>query len=311
MDKLNLIKLFLTICQTGTFTSAASQLSLDPSTVSKAISQLEKSLGFLLFIRSTRKLQLTDNGEIYRDQCKHLLNELESCEQALSEKQVEPKGILKINLPVAYGQLYTIPMIGRFHERYPDITLDISLTDNYVDLISNSIDIAIRSGKLQDSRLVAKKLSPMDFATCASPNLLKKLEPITSDNIATLPWILYRFSQTGRIMPVVHVEQVDKRQIHTKISPEPMLVITDGFSMVTACKAGIGLIQAPHFLVRDALAKGELKTVQPNYRHSEFNVYAYYLNKDYVSAKVRVFLNFITEELESFGESHDSTPLIP
>ena len=307
MDKFNLINHFLVVSRLGSFAAASTHLGLDPSTISKTIRQLESYLGFRLFNRTTRKLQLTAAGETYRERCIELLGGLDECEQQLQSQHHLPNGRLKINLPVAYGQLYIMPMIVRFCEQYPDIQLEISLTDDYVDMISHSIDVAIRSGQLQDSRLVARKLSPMDFATCAAPEFLSKVKKITANNIEKQPWVLYRFMHTGRLMPVFSLRGKTKRKQYHEIKPKPTLVTTDGLSMVTACKSGVGLMQAPHFLMRQGLESGELQLVQSYFRYDAFNVYAYYSTKSYMPAKVRVFLDFIINELDSMGENHDTT----
>ncbi|MGH1484913.1 MAG: LysR family transcriptional regulator [Cellvibrionaceae bacterium] len=309
MDKLNLINNFLAVARLGRFAAASAHLGVDPSTVSKSIQQLEGYLGVRLFNRTTRKLQLTQAGERYRDKCVDLLGGLELCEQELHLDQQLPKGVLKINLPVAYGQLYIVPMLGRFCDRYPEIQLEVSLTDDYIDMVSHSIDVAIRSGHLNDSRLVARQLSPMDFATCAAPSFLSQTKTINASNIKKQPWILYRFLHTGRTMPIYAISGNGKQRKYSEFSPEPRLIVSDGLSMVTACKSGIGLMQAPHFLVRDAVEKGELEIVQSYYRSENFNVYAYYTHKTYMPAKVRVFLDFLVEELEKIGEDHKTTYL--
>lgn len=307
MNKFNLIHIFLNVSNLSSFSAAAMQLGVDPSTVSKAIQQLEAHLNLRLFNRTTRKLHLTEAGRTYKDECANLLGSLETCEQQLHAKKSQPKGILKINVPVAYGQMYIMPMMSAFCARYPEIELDISFTDDYVDMISNAIDIAIRTGQLQDSCLVAKMLSPMDFGTFSAPSLLKKYPVITAKNIDTLPWIAYKFIHTGRLMPVYRVQKKGEKKILHELSPKPVLTVTDGLSLVTACKAGMGLIQAPHFLVRDAIINEELEQVQDYYRSEQFNVYAYYSHKEYMPQKIKVFLNFITEELARMNETHNST----
>ena len=307
MDKLHLINIFLKVANLGSFTATSTHLGVDPSTISKSIHQLELHLKCRLFIRTTRKLQLSPAGELYRTQCIRLLNELSDCEQQLSQEQTTPQGLLKINLPVAYGQLYIVPLLGKFCKKYPDIKLDVSLTDDYVDMITQSIDIAIRSGKLQDSRLVAKKLSPMDFATCASPQLLKKMPTINSSNIEKMPWVNYRFIHTGKPMQLFALTGKKKCKEPVEINPDISLTTTDGLSMIRAAIEGIGLVQAPHFLLRDAVSSKKLEVVQAYFRSTTFNVYAYYTNKDYLPMKVRVFLDFIVDELNKIGESVEST----
>jgi DNA-binding transcriptional LysR family regulator len=308
MDKLNLINTFLKVADRGSFSAAAAYIGADPSTISKAISQLESHLGCRLFIRTTRQLQLSTAGKHYRDHCRLLLENLSACEQALATGQTEAKGLLRINLPMAYGQLYVMPMMGRFHEKYPEIELDISLSDEHVDMVSHSIDVAIRSGELKDSRLVAKKLSPMDFATVASQEFIKRHPPIRSSNIEALPWVNYRFIHSGRTMPLFNLTGDRRPKKMDLIDPDNVaLIVTDGLSMIRAGIEGVGLLQAPHFLLRDAVTKGELEIIQSYYRSVDFNIYAYYSSKDHLPLKVRVFLDFISVELARMGENTDTT----
>jgi DNA-binding transcriptional LysR family regulator len=229
------------------------------------------------------------------------------CEKQLSLEQSEPAGILRVNLPVVYGQLYVMPMMARFCKLYPEIKLDISLTDDYIDMVSHSIDVAIRSGHLKDSRLVARKLSPMDVVTCASPGFLSNTKKVTNSNIAKQPWILYRFLYTGKIMPVYGIHGAGKNKKRYELTPGAALITTDGLSMATACQSGLGLLQAPHFLLREAVLSGSLELVQSFYRSEDFSVYAYYSHKDYMPVKIRVFLDYIVNELKAIGEDCKTT----
>lgn len=307
MDKLNLITTFLHVARIGSFAGTASYLGVDPSTISKSIQQLESHLGVKLFNRTTRSLKLTPAGANYQLTCMEILDNLKACEQQLQQQQDEPRGLLRINLPVAYGQCYVMPMMGRFRQQYPDIELDISLTDDYVDMVNESVDVAIRSGKLQDSRLVAKKLTPMDFAICASKEYLDRSKPVTRENIQQHQWVSYRFIHTGMLMPVFDIEEKAGKKSYSKYDPKPVLTTTDGLSLITASEQGAGLVQAPHFLLRDSIESGRLQIVQSYYRSPDFSVYVYMLNKRFIPARVRAFLDFIIQELALMNESLDST----
>jgi len=307
MDKLNLIQVFLSVARLGSFAATSAEMGVDPSTVSKSIGLLEKHLSLRLFNRTTRRLQLTTAGETYRQTCSHLLSGLSQCEAQLHSEQHLPKGLLRINMPVAYGQLYVMPMLGRFCERYPDVQLDVSLSDDYIDIVSHSIDVAIRSGTLEDSNLIARKLSPMDFISCATPELIDQFGPVTKDNIEGLPWVLYKFIHSGRLMPLFSVEGGEHGSQKKEIMPESRITVTDGQAMMQAACSGIGLVQAPHFLVRDAILQNKLVPIDSYYRHEQFSIYAYYLNKGYLPARVKVFLDFLREELDAIGENHEST----
>jgi DNA-binding transcriptional LysR family regulator len=207
------------------------------------------------------------------------------CEKQLSLEQSEPAGILRVNLPVVYGQLYVMPMMARFCKLYPEIKLDISLTDDYIDMVSHSIDVV----------------------TCASPGFLSNTKKVTNSNIAKQPWILYRFLYTGKIMPVYGIHGAGKNKKRYELTPEAALITTDGLSMATACQSGLGLLQAPHFLLREAVLSGSLELVQSFYRSEDFSVYAYYSHKDYMPVKIRVFLDYIVNELKAIGEDCKTT----
>lgn len=311
MDKLNLITIFLKVAECGSFSGAAVELGYDPSTISKAIQKLEAHLNCALFIRTTRSIQLSLNGERYRDECQAILASLSACEQTIANHQDHAKGLLRVNLPVAYGQLYIMPLMSQFRMRHPEIELDISLSDEHIDIASQSIDIAIRSGHLKDSRLVARKLSPMDFATCASPRFITEhqidMENLEHTDLAELPWIGYRFIHSGKVMPLYELTGDTPQKKTKKIQPSIALTTTDGASMLRACIDGMGIMQGPHFLLRDAVRNGQLKLLTSYYRSESFSIYAYYVNHTYLPLKVRVFIDFLKEELAQQGETTTST----
>ena len=299
MDKLNLLRLFLQTVDKGSFAATASSLGLSPSTVSKAISRLETDLQFFLFYRTTRQLTLTDAGRTYALTVKSLVSDLERCEQDLGLANSNPKGRLKINLPTSYGRCYVLPLISEFNRLYPDIQFDLSFDDAYVDMIERGIDISIRSGTMDDSSLIARQLSPMDFITCASPAYLKQHPKIKVQDFAKHPWVRFKFRQTGRLMPIL----ADLNDESLLLDPGQDFIVDDGEAMATLCAQGLGITQFPHFIARDWIRRGDLISIVAPFRHPDFAVWAIYAKRDFLPEKIRVFVDFLQQQLKKRGES--------
>jgi len=295
MDKLNLLRLFLLVVETGSFVSAAAKEGLSPSTISKAIGRLETSLNVVLFHRSTRQLALTEAGIAYAEQARQLITGLDDCERQLLESNYQPQGVLRINMPVSYGRLYILPLLRGFVERYPDIELDLSFNDAYVDIIEQGIDIAFRSGTLDASNLVARQLSPIDFLICAAPQYLEKYgKPENFKAFYEHKWIRFRYRQTGKLMPIM-----DARN---SIDPGRQFVVDDGEALVSLCEQGMGLTQIPHFLARNSLKVKRINSIMPVYRPKNNGVWAVYAKREFLPLKVKVFIEYLQEQLALEGE---------
>jgi len=304
MDKLRLLQLFLAAADLGSFAAVAKQLGTSPSTVSKAISRLEEGLGVQLFYRNTRNLTLTQSGESYVATVRSITNELSACENELLESNDQPKGLLKINVPVSYGRLYISPWLKVFHQRYPEITLDVSYSDHYMDMIEQGVDVCIRSGTVQDSRLVARRLSPIDFVICASPDyILAHGRPDTPEQFVDHRWIRFRFWQTGKLMPI--------RFLHNNVviecESDKSVMVDDGETLAELCADGLGLTQIPHFIARNWLKSKAIVPLFSPLQLEGFGVYALYPKRDYLPLRVRVFIDFLVEQLALIGEQSDQT----
>ncbi len=299
MDKLNLLKLFLQVIDKGSFVSASSSLGLSPSTISKAIQRLEQDLQIQLFYRTTRKLTLTEGGRNYAQTVRALILDLERCEADLSISNNTAKGLLRLNVPTSYGRVYILPLLGKFKAQYPDIDIDISFDDAYVDMVEQRVDLCIRSGSLDDSNMIAKQLSPMDFILCASASFLEMHPKLSFERFEDYPWIRFRFKQSGRLMPILR----QKGEEIINLEPGQQYIVDDGEAMISLCAQGLGITQVPHFLARDAIKTGEVVPLLPVVRHSGFAVRAIYAKREFLPAKIRVFIDFLVEELKKSGES--------
>jgi DNA-binding transcriptional LysR family regulator len=287
---------------TGSFVAAAKKCRTDPSTVSKAITRLEQQLGLILCQRSTRKLTITLAGQQYALTAKKLLDDLSICEGNLSTINDAPKGTLRISAAVCYGHLYLRPMIKAFCQQFPEIKLDIEINDVHTDLIENNIDLAIRTGFVEDSRLVARCLSPMDFLVCAAPEYLKNISPPRqAKDFEEHPWIGFKIKQTQKYQPIF---LPDKNGDYALYNLTPAHLTDDGEAMAHMCEDGLGFAQLPHFLAKQGLTTGKLVSLFPSFRapQPEVGVFAIYPKRTFLPAKVRVLIDFMVEYLKSNGE---------
>ncbi len=299
MDKLNLLKLFLAVVDCGSFTKAASFLGLSPSTVSKAISRLETDLKLYLFYRTTRQLTLTEAGQDYVDTVRRLISDLEGCESRLLGANDEPIGQLRINMPVSYGRRYIMPLLSEFSLRFPSIDLDLSFNDAYIDMIEQGVDICIRSGTLEESTLIGRQLSPIDFLICASPNYLKDRKTITLAEYDKHPWIRFRFRQTGRLMPIM----VPNEKAQMNLDPGQQFIVDDGEALAELCSQGLGLTQVPHFIARDWINDQKIIPIAPYYRPKGYGVWVIYAKRDFQPSKIKAFVAFLEEKIRDSGET--------
>lgn len=313
MDKLKVLEFFLSAADNGSFAAVAKANGSSPSTISKAIARLEHDIGVQLLYRNTRGLSLTQAGLLYAESARTILEQLSEVETSLKQFNDAPSGHLRINVPVSYGRLYVRPWMKEFLDLYPDIKFDLSYNDQYVDMIEHGVDITIRSGTVQDSNLVARRLSPIDFVTCASPDYISRhisrhcnlVDNVlsSSEYVNRHRWIQFRFAQTGKILPVKYKNAVGVHDVH----PEQCLVVDDGEAMAELCADGLGLSQMPHFIARKWIKSGDVCMVAPTVRLDGFGVFAMYPKRKYLPAKVRVFIDFLVKKLAAIEEGPETT----
>ena len=307
MDKMRALELFIATCDGGTFAEAARRCNTDPSTVSKAIARLESELGLTLFQRSTRQLRITPAGQNYALTIRKMLLELSDCEQSLKSVNDSPSGTLKISCAVCYAHLYLKPLLKAFTLKHPDIQFELEVSDLHVDVIENNIDIAIRTGYIKDSRLVARRLSPMDFFTCASPQYLQKYgTPQHADEFSDQQWIGFRIKQSQLLQPIFLPNNTGEYRAMERTRNH---VTDDGEMMAAMCADGLGVAQLPHFLAKQGLDSGDLVSLYPHYRppQADSGVFVIYPKRDFLPIKVRTFIDFMVAWLETEGEGANHT----
>ncbi len=304
MDKFKTIALFMSTIETGSFSATAKKHATDPSTVSKAIKRLEEQLGLQLLYRSTRQLSLTSAGQKYAETVGSLYQQLELCEHELKSANNSYNGALKINLPVSYGRMYMLPMLSQFKKNYPDIQLEVSFNDEYIDMISDAVDVSIRSGTLNDSRLVAQKLSPMLFVLCASSDLVTSRDiDISTKGLVDLSWVLFRFKQTGKTMPINFTYQGR----HINFEPKNFTIVDDGEAMAHMCAEGIGLSLMPHFIAKALVVAGKMTIVATLDEFQNSGVFIVYPKRKDLPKRTQLFIKFVKDYLKEMGESSSQT----
>ncbi len=284
---------FNLVVESGSFSEAARILDVQPSSVSRQIVALEKELGVLLLNRTTRSLGLTEAGRNYYTYSQRIVADLDEAQQAVTNLQAQPKGLLRLSVTVAFGEYVVVPLLQSFMEAYPDITVELELTERVVNLAEENIDLAIRSGKLADSNMVATKLMDNDFILCASPKYLNRNgTPDSIESLKTFNCIRYGYAGWHNWYVLDNkprkIEVLGNTIVNTVTSQHKLLLSHSGLALM------------PLWAVRDDLKCARLVRVLEKFKlspyPSESATYAIYLDKRYVAPKVRSLIDFIKQK---------------
>ncbi len=298
MDLLAGMRLFAEVVDAGSFSAAGRRLGLVPSSVSRQISGLENTLGARLVNRSTRKLSLTEAGRLYYGHAARILLEVEEANRAISHLEAAPRGVLRVNAPIGFGRLHVAPAIRAFLDRYPGLSIDLTLTDNFVDLVEEGADVAIRVGELADSSLIARRLAPNRRVIAASPEYLERRgEPVKPEDLAEHNCLIYKRNE-GNI--VWKLKGPSGGVIEVPVSGTLQTNSTE--ALHAAGLAGLGLVLLPTWLIGGDLQAGRLRPVMCDYLVSptaiDTAIHAVYPHNRNLSVKVRAFVDFL---VETFG----------
>lgn len=297
MDKLRALQYLLKVADTLSFSRAAKVFGVPASSISRRISDLEAELGVELLHRTTRTVRLTEIGALYLAQVRAGMTQLDDAEELVSQRSGTPSGTLRISTMPSYGQMLLMPALQAFSERYPDIVLDVHLSDGLVDLGREQIDIAIRGGRQPQERVVARKLDPNRFILAASPQYLAQMgTPRTLDELREHRALLYR----GPNM-VLKWQGLDEDGWH-EIPIAPAFISNDGASLIAMACRHRGLVLLPEWGLKSYLQRGELVHVALEQQVSigqggEAGIYLLYLQTRYQIPKVRVAVEFLLERL--------------
>lgn len=294
MDRLTLLKSFITVAELASFSQAARRLGLSKSLVSRHVSGLEAELGVLLLTRTTRRLALTEAGRAYAERCQRILADLEEADQAIGNLQAAPRGRLKVTAPMSFGALHLAPVLPAFTERYPDIQLDLALSDRMVDLIEEGFDLALRAGRMGDSSLIAKRLCPIRRLACASPAYLERYGvPATPADLSD------HLCLSHSELAVSEWRFLDAQQ--RPLTPEVRgpVRINNGEAMRQLALAGVGIVYLPTFFIGPDIRAGRLIPLLKAFTPQDSALYAVYPHARHLSPKVRVFVDFLAQSFPS------------
>ncbi|ORM72077.1 LysR family transcriptional regulator [Pantoea rwandensis] len=285
------LRIYVAVIKAGNFTAAAEQLMLSKQYVSRRIASLEESLGARLLNRNTRKLSVTDNGQIFAQHAQRILDDVQEAELAVSGRRQVLQGSFRLSVPMSFGISHLSPFIAEFLSQHPGLQFQVELADRYVDMVGEGFDMAIRIGTLPDSSLIAKRLGVFRRVICGSPSYIQGAgAPREPEDLLQHACLRYgRESQTGW-----ELFNGDQRKVMAVQGP---MVSNNGEMLRDAAVAGLGLILLPEFIVAPALASGELMTVLDEWRPSSLNLNALYPQHRQRSEVNRVFMAFLQEKL--------------
>lgn len=288
MANLDGLVVFAKVVEAGGFSAAARELGLSKSAVSKRISALEDRLGARLLNRTTRRLATTEVGASFYERCARVVAEAEEAERAVTLLQAEPRGTLRVSVPMSFGVRHLAPTIAEFMTRHPDLRVDLNLNDRIVDLIEEGYDLAVRIARLPDSSLVARVLAPSRRVVCAAPAYWRRHgRPRQPEDLKHHDVLMYAYTLTGDELTF----RGPDGPVSVKVSGR--LCANNGDILLAAALDGLGVLATPTFLAGDELRAGRLEAVLGDYDVANQSVYAVYPHNRHLSAKVRVFVDFL------------------
>jgi DNA-binding transcriptional LysR family regulator len=294
MNTLESMQIFVRVAEQASFTRAAESLGLLKATVSVAVQQLESSLGTRLLHRTTRKVQMTLDGQAYYERCRELLSELDNLQAMFQQSGQALRGRLRVDMPSGLARLLVIPRLAEFLKVHPQIEFELSSTDRLVDPVQEGFDCVMRAGAPRDPQLIARLLGHMRFVNCASADYLgRRGIPRTVADLASHDLVHY-VTTLGTKSPGFEYPDGGHYRYLPMSGP---VVVNNSDAYNAACLAGLGLIQAPELGVREHLARGELVEVLPQYRPEPMPVSLLYAHRRNLPKRVRVFMDWVAEVL--------------
>ncbi|WP_454917953.1 LysR family transcriptional regulator [Xanthobacter sediminis] len=293
MDQLAAMRAFVRVVEAGTFTRAADLLDMPKPTVTKLIQQLEAHLRARLLHRTTRRVTVTLDGAAYYERAQRLLSELDEMDAGMMLAQARPSGRLRVDCSSALATSVIIPALPEFYARYPDIQLDLGLNDRPADLLAENLDCAVRAGEIQDQSLIARRIGDMQVITCAAPHYLARagtpLHPRDLEQGHEI--VAYRPALGGRVLPLRYQNRAETIEIIGRHA----VALNDGMGYLAAGLAGLGIVQLPTFMAREAIADGRLVPLLLDWCTGPKPLHIVYPPNRHLSNKVRVFVDWLAE----------------
>jgi DNA-binding transcriptional LysR family regulator len=303
MDRLRAMETFTRVVRAGSFSAAAQQLRVSRTIVSKHVSQLENLLGVRLLNRTTRRVSLTESGMAYFEFCSRIINDVEEAELSVTKLHKEPRGSLKVLAPKSFGLLHVAPAVCVFSKRYPDIKVSVVLSDNFVDLLDNGFDLAVKVGELEDSSLVARRLGTTRLIACAAPGY------IAERGIPQTPQDLAQHTCLS------HLNQVRDQTWHFG-GPNGAMAVKVGngpsansvLFLRDMALADLGIALLPEINIHDDIENGRLVALLKDYGTAEFPFHVVYPHNRHLATKVRAFVDCLVEHFKDVSWDDTAIP---
>jgi LysR family transcriptional regulator for bpeEF and oprC len=295
MDRMLAMQAFARVVEVGGFTKAGDSLQLSKTTVSDLVQSLEKHLGVRLLQRTTRRVTVTPDGAAFYQRCALILSDLEEAEASVMQARVAPKGRLRVDMPGALARLFVIPQLPPFLARYPDLRLELGMGLRPVHLLEEGIDCVVRLGMQSDSSLVSRRIGTMSFVCCASPAYLREHgTPRRPEDLPAHRCVNYVSNRTGRVMDWEFARGGQKVQL----TLDGVLAVNDHDAYVVAALMNFGIVKVANYVAQPYLESGQLTEVLADWTAEQLPIAVLYPQSRHLSAKVRVFVDWVSELLQ-------------
>jgi len=292
MDKLLEMQVFTAVVEAGSFVSGAETLQMSKAAVSRHIAELESRLAIRLLHRTTRRILLTEEGQLFYARSKQLLSYVEEAEAEVNARRGQAVGTLRVNVPISFGLLHLARLWPEFMAFNPNVILDVTLSDRVVDLVEDGFDMAVRIGRLPASSLISRKLGSTRMILCATPAYLeRKGVPLRLEDLVRHDVLSYSLLMMGENW------EFEGPDGPVTIKVTPRMRSNSGDTCLAAALHGQGIILQPSFLVGNAIKEGRLVEVLPDYRSIELGIYAVFPSRKFVVPKVRLLIDFLAVAL--------------
>jgi DNA-binding transcriptional LysR family regulator len=297
MDRFSQMQVFVRVAELSSFTQAASSLGLPKASVSGAVQGLEKQLGTRLLHRTTRTVNLTQDGLVYYQRCKDLLGELDELESLFQQSSASISGLIRVDMPIGIAKNCVIPCLPDFIRNHPQIEVQLSSTDRRVDLVHDGFDCVVRVGHLKDSELIARPAGKLKVINCVSPAYIAQYgQPHSLDDLSGHKLIHYVLNLGA---PSSGWEYFDGKN-YQSINMQGAITVNNSESYTAACLAGLGIIQSPQVGVQEFLDSGELVAILQNFQAEPMTVSVIYPNRRNLPKRVQLFMDWLTAILLNY-----------
>lgn len=308
MDRFDAMQAFARVVEAGSFTKAAETLHMSKTTVTQLVQQLEARLRVKLLNRTTRKVNVTADGAVYYERVLRLLADMDDAETSLSGASALPRGRLRVDVPSPLASMILVPALPAFYERYPDIQIDMGVSDRIVDMINENVDCVVRGGELTDQSLMARRVGDLQLGVFAAPSYLARIGmPAHPRELEDSQHRIVGFlwARTGKAVPYALHNHVESVQIKGRYA----LAVDDGNAYLAAGLAGLGVLWLPKYMSKPFEARGELVPLFENWSLDPMPIYVAFPPNRNISIKLRVFIDWVAELMAQHApvsDRHDS-----